>query len=500
MKEKVIKRYNNLDGRKRVMRSTIERLKNDANKVHPVIYIKLSDLLKNNPTDKAFDITISTKISLISKKKKVVVKPKAGKNGQYSLLGADPKQPYKEVDNLFNGVKNSLMISRLRVFFKDIFKQKVYNVDLKKHIYIDKISYGKIFFGGEEINTEKATAIMYIKDLLQAATYLKTSKPKRKHLKYGAVSVINLKSKIVIDKKIKTYILTVFETKKGLLKYYIQEDIKKSDRVHFSKVITQSDSTIELLNKTTKTNPINKGLQKKISKNTLNNRFSTPKKRDFFNLKPKFKDVSKFLGKVEILKKESAVMTLSAGQGAGKTTAFFQLMDAFGSSGYKCLHASLEEHPESFLYEKKVKDMLSKQALPNITAPNYERNNITQLWDDINDADVIFIDSMKKLWQYQKGVDLDNDLRKKYNGKLFVIIFQLTSTGKMRGGSDAQFDGDIISFIEKHDDFNKNYMYHDKNRYATENIAHLKYNLSQKGLQGLINNTPTEVANFVVVG
>ena len=37
---------------------------------------------------------------------------------------------------------------------------------------------------------------------------------------------------------------------------------------------------------------------------------------------------------------------------------------------------------------------------------------------------MIFIDSIKKLWQWIKGVDLDNDFRKRFNRKLFVIIFK----------------------------------------------------------------------------
>lgn len=216
--------------------------------------------------------------------------------------------------------------------------------------------------------------------------------------------------------------------------------------------------------------------------NKLSDKLNQSRERNFFTLNPEYKDIDRFLGQVERLTKESAVMTLSAPQGAGKSTALFQLMDAFASSGYECLHASLEEHPESYLYEKKAMQYLSKAAMQRITAPNYGKENINQFVNDIEAADVVFIDSMKKLWQYIKKFDLDNDLRKKYDGKLFVIIFQLTSNGSMRGGTDAQFDGDIITFIEKGETFADNYAYHDKNRYAVEAISGLKYNVASKKL------------------
>jgi hypothetical protein len=40
-------------------------------------------------------------------------------------------------------------------------------------------------------------------------------------------------------------------------------------------------------------------------------------------------------------------------------------------------------------------------------------------------------------------------LRKKLDSKLFMVIFQRTQDGKMQGGSKEQFDGDIITKIEK---------------------------------------------------
>lgn len=236
----------------------------------------------------------------------------------------------------------------------------------------------------------------------------------------------------------------------------------------------------------------------KTTNNTIASKLSQQRTRQFFSLKPQFADLHTFLGKVERPAKESVVVTLSGPQGCGKTTAVFDMMNAFATSGYNVLHASLEEHPDSYLYEQKAVKYLSPEAQQRIKAPAYSSSNKAQILKDIEEADVIVIDSMKKMWQYFKGFDLDNDLRKKYNGKLFIIIFQLTSDGKMRGGSDAQFDGDIITFIEKHENFNDNYIYHDKNRFAVVPIHLTKYNIASQSLVKPEEEAPVEAPKSLV--
>ncbi|WP_075344216.1 hypothetical protein [Tenacibaculum agarivorans] len=47
----------------------------------------------------------------------------------------------------------------------------------------------------------------------------------------------------------------------------------------------------------------------------------------------------------------------------------------------------------------------------------------------------------------------------------------------MRGGSKSAFDGDCIFYVEKSPDFKKHYVYTDKNRYQTQNLEELQYNI-----------------------
>ena len=213
------------------------------------------------------------------------------------------------------------------------------------------------------------------------------------------------------------------------------------------------------------------GAKIKTSKNSLAERLKNKDiPREYYKISKK--DIATLLGNVEIKPKESVAITIAGGQGSGKTTFAFELINEFAQN-YKVGHASLEEHPESSLYENRALKLWNEKAINEVDAP--EIKNISDLHDLIMRNDVIVIDSFSKLKEIDKSIELDKDFRKKYNGKLFIIIYQLTTNNSMRGGSASQFDGDIIQFVEKHDEFAKNYVYNDKNRYQDRDISKLKY-------------------------
>lgn len=186
-------------------------------------------------------------------------------------------------------------------------------------------------------------------------------------------------------------------------------------------------------------------------------------------------DIAELLGDVEIKPKESVAVTLDAPQGAGKTRVFFQFVNEFAGNGYKVLFVSAEEHPESALFRKKLDQYITPQNQNNVYA--IDSTNYEEISSLIPSFDVIVIDSWNKILQKNKGIDFDHDLRKKFDGKLIFTIFQRTQDGKMRGGSNAQFDGDIILKIVKHDNFKENYVIADKNRYQSNDIHEIKYNI-----------------------
>lgn len=174
------------------------------------------------------------------------------------------------------------------------------------------------------------------------------------------------------------------------------------------------------------------------------------------------KAISDFLGTIERKPVGSVVMTLDAPQGSGKTRTLFRLINALAESGYSVLFASLEEHPESNLFTDKRDQYLSKKAMQNISATGELPNGAKDLMAIAPNYDVIVIDSWGKIPNKPK---LD-EIRRALNGKLIIAIYQRTVTGSMRGGSDAQFDGDLIAKMHKGDLFDENYVYWDKNRYT----------------------------------
>lgn len=216
----------------------------------------------------------------------------------------------------------------------------------------------------------------------------------------------------------------------------------------------------------------------KMNRNSLAYKMANkPKNVNYFKIDNA--EIASFLGQIERKNKESVVISLTGGQGSMKTRMAFQFMNALAQN-YKVGHASIEEHPESNLYFDKAEHYLNAKALNNIEAP--EIKSVNELEQLIKKNDVIVIDSFTKMQEMHKSFEVDKDLRKKYDGKLFIVIFQQTTDGKMRGGSKSQFDADIVLFTEKKTDYRDNYIYADKNRYQNKPLDGLKFNIFSKKL------------------
>ncbi|MFD0992379.1 zincin-like metallopeptidase domain-containing protein [Tenacibaculum geojense] len=220
--------------------------------------------------------------------------------------------------------------------------------------------------------------------------------------------------------------------------------------------------------------PLKTNNQPKTRRNSL-----AEKRQEFKNRKVEFyniddADINEFLGHIEIKQTESVVITSAGGQGSGKTTFAFRLINAFAKH-YTVGHASIEEAPDSNLYWQKADKYIAPERLHNIEAPKI--NSTSDLHKLIENNEVIVIDSFAKMQEIERGFEIDKDLRKKYNGKLFIVIFQQTSDGKMRGGTKSQFDADIVLLTEKFERFEENYVYANKNRYQNKSLDQLQYNI-----------------------
>ena len=208
--------------------------------------------------------------------------------------------------------------------------------------------------------------------------------------------------------------------------------------------------------------------------NTLAAKMATLQNRTFETFIIAEPQMQAFLGDVERKSTGSTAITITGGAGSGKTRFAFQFINALAQN-YKVGHASLEEQPDSKLYFDKVHQYLDETAQANVEAPEIE--NMQDLQALIERNDVIVIDSFTKIREWDRNFLLDRDLRKKYNGKLFLIIFQQTVAGNMRGGTTSEFDGDIILYTQVFPDYRENYIYPSKNRYNSTPREQLRYSV-----------------------
>ncbi|WP_299124186.1 zincin-like metallopeptidase domain-containing protein [uncultured Tenacibaculum sp.] len=201
---------------------------------------------------------------------------------------------------------------------------------------------------------------------------------------------------------------------------------------------------------------------------------------EYFILKNQ--DLSKFLGKIEKKKRGSLVITLDSEEGGGKTHTAYQFANAFAESGYKGVIFSFEEGANNELSKSKQRKYFTEETQKLVTvvednADLTKEENFKLIIDNIDYFDLIIVDSWAKVLELNSRAKIDKDFRKKFHGKVFMIINQRTKDGKMRGGSNVAYDGDIIlKGVVDRDDFKNNYIYNHKNRYNDYNpLSDLKY-------------------------
>lgn len=401
--------------------------------------------------------------------------------GQIALFGTLPIfKTLKEAKKYFL----SWALTHLRgkkVFHKELDKYVVFNRKGIEHTLSSKISF------------EKMKLILQAEEMLKNShliTFAEDYKG-REHIK-GAY---RMSTKATLEGEELKVILTLREGENGVIYYdHKIEEIEKSTtppRRGRAKSFCGDSAPTNIPAKTVPNTLVNKQIDKlavptvyvehlpeetnwqiSTSANTLDAKMAALQTRNWETFVIANPQLQRFLGDVERKTSESTVITIAGGAGSGKTRFAFQFINALAQN-YTVGHASLEEHPDSKLYYDKVQQYIDETALPNIEAP--EIKNLDQLEALIQRNEVIVIDSFAKLQELNPRFLLDRDLRKKYDGKLFLLIYQLTGEGKMRGGSKSEYDGDIILLTHVAPDYRENYIYPSKNRYNALPATQLRY-------------------------
>lgn len=427
-----------------------------------------------------------------------------------------------------------MKVSELRAFTLDYYLShlKGKKVAIKNHLkeVIFTTKAGRKIAKGEAMYSEKAAVIEHLEELIKNSTYNNWGSRKETDSP-NILGFLNFKSKLTIDGEKRHVRIAISLTRERTTELKnVEVGKKKSASTSKATVVNPQDGEVETLFKAVQSTqepvatlqdegiePLSegKGTKKSLSRKkkeenfglnaseppvtslpvprqTLAQQLATrPEVRESFLVADE--QMSLFLGALEKKTKDSLVITLTGKQGSGKTRFAFQFMNALAQR-YRVGHASIEEHPESVLYEEKAYQYLNDTALEHITAQDVR--SLEELDTMIRTNEVIVIDSFQKMRELAPHFEIDKDLRKKYDGKLFLVIFQQTADGKMRGGSKSQFDGDIILFTESFPDYRENYVYPDKNRYNKRPATELQYSIYEQRMLATAPEVPALPAHY----
>ena len=420
--------------------------------------------------------------------KEFVPDTKATLNAPHGLFGTLP-----EINTL---AFKKMKVTELRAFTLEFYrlflkgKRKEIEKHLKEVVFTSeggrKIAYGEAMYSA------KAAVIEHLGSLIKNSTYNNWGDRKPSDSE-EILGYLNFKSKITIDGKKRHVRIAISVDKDRNLKFK-SYDVGKKKSASTHKGVKPFNGGVETLSNesTAKTVPnsalsapevfvehsLDPSDQSAPSitprNNSLANKMIALQNRTFETFIIAEPQMQAFLGDVERKSTGSTAITITGGAGSGKTRFAFQFINALAQN-YKVGHASLEEQPDSKLYFDKVHQYLDETAQANVEAPEIE--NMQDLQALIERNDVIVIDSFTKIRELDRNFLLDRDLRKKYNGKLFLIIFQQTVAGNMRGGTTSEFDGDIILYTQVFPDYRENYIYPSKNRYNSTPREQLRYSV-----------------------
>ncbi|MCB9198089.1 MAG: hypothetical protein H6600_06495 [Flavobacteriales bacterium] len=174
-----------------------------------------------------------------------------------------------------------------------------------------------------------------------------------------------------------------------------------------------------------------------------------------------------FIGK---LIREKCAIALTGDSGAGKSTFSFQLAEAFLSQKLSVAYFSLEAG-----FTESMKGLIKKFSLNRSNFSAFDDGGLKEVRSEASNFDCVVIDSYSKI--SAKAIDFEN-LRQDFPNTIFIVIFQKTTDGKIRGGSSILYNSTATIDI-KVTSSGKRIAIMQKSRYGTENFV---YSISENKL------------------
>ncbi|GAA5036703.1 hypothetical protein GCM10011506_29890 [Marivirga lumbricoides] len=185
-------------------------------------------------------------------------------------------------------------------------------------------------------------------------------------------------------------------------------------------------------------------------------------------------DLGKLLGDLE---RFELAITLEGDQGGGKTRFGYQLADAFAGLNNQIAIFSLEIGRRSDLIRRMREEYVAPGNRGKIFITDQLPQGIETIRKAAKEFDVVVIDSWNKLNAHSSEFD---KLRKDFPDTIFIVIFQRTTQGTIRGGTAPLFDAGVnLEVVKVDDSFRNNYAVATKNRYGETG---LQYNIATKSI------------------
>ena len=166
-------------------------------------------------------------------------------------------------------------------------------------------------------------------------------------------------------------------------------------------------------------------------------------------------EIGRFLGNLE---RKKLAIALTGDSGAGKTYFSYAIAKAFVDYGMRVKYFSLEEGVGSLAQEK-----VKKYDLRSDHFKLTEEGELKEVRESAVSFDVVIVDSYSKISESRNDFE---QLRTDFPNTIFLIIFQQTSSGEMRGGPAMKYNSSIA--IDMFASEGSRIAKMDKNRYGTQ--------------------------------